>query len=360
MNYELPLCWSCENAIIEIDLERAKESKSMHGKCPWCGSEGHLYSTIQATYFPDIMSDWDLAGQGEPHHDCGKIYSAAWCDDHKEETTKYFKKSCGRAECPTCNIEWAKREAVKITRRMMGYKRLLQKKKKRYAILSHASFSAPPSEYGKSYRELRRQLYDHMKEAGVKGANVIFHPFRFKDEKGERVDWKHNSLNPEAIEPIIEAKAVYSPHWHVVYTGKLMKSDALEERTGWVYRKFGILDKKADVQRCVQYQLTHMGLSEYEWRKKVVEREIRWTKKRTTQSITYMGECSYSNMVKDGLPDESEEPVMCPVKGCGKQMSQHWYIETIIDGEEYKGFENSRTEPLHRKIVKQKYKFRRG
>jgi hypothetical protein len=301
------------------------ETESLQVLPPESRLDFMLYPALRATYFEE---QWQLAAQGEPYLSCGQVRAKAWCPDcldYKHDLLDH----CDRPECPVCNLTWARRGAMRITERMWSYRKILKKHGKRHARLSHVSFSVPVEESHRDYRELRKELYKVMKKAGVRGAEVTFHPYRFRDCFGNEVPWKRCSLNPEAESPI-PSVAVWSPHWHVICTGWLIPSDEFEARTGWIYKKHGELYTRDDVFSCAAYLLTHMGLHA------------------SMQSITYMGEASYSRLV---IAEErvDYEPVLCP--DCEAELELHYVKAKVIDGLPVLGW----VEPWHRKVVKRRY-----
>lgn len=284
-----------------------------------------LYPVLRVTYFE---KEWKLAAQGEPYQSCGEVRAKAWCPE--ELTFKHeLLEHCDRPECPVCNKTWARKAGLKITDRMWSYRDILKKHRKRHGRLSHVTFSIPVEESYRDYRQLRRELYRVMRKAGVRGAVVIFHPYRFRDRFGNEVPWKHCSLNPEAESPT-PAVAEWSPHWHMICTGWLIPSDEFEEQTGWVYIKHGELKTRDDVFYCASYLVSHMGLGE------------------GVQSITYMGEASYSRLV---IAEETVnyEPVLCP--DCKAELELVYIRPKVIDGLPVEGWR----EPWIRKVVRRLY-----
>jgi hypothetical protein len=288
-----------------------------------------LYPALRQTYFEE---EWELAAQGEPYSDCGEVRAKAWCPD--ELVFKHdLVENCNRLECPVCNLTTARKAAKKVTERMWSYREILKKHRKRHARLSHVTFSIPVEESYQDYRELRKRLYKAMKKAGVRGAVVIFHPYRFRDAFGNEVPWKRCSLNPEAESPIPDCVAEWSPHWHAVCTGWLIPSDEFEERTGWIYKNHGERYTRDDVFFTVAYLVSHMGLGE------------------RVQSITYIGEASYNRLV---IAEErvEYEPVLCP--DCEAELELHYVKAKVIDGNPVLGY----VEPWHRKVVRRVYRLK--
>lgn len=286
-----------------------------------------LYPALRVTYFEE---QWKLAAQGEQYPSCGEVRAKAWCPD--ELTYKHdLLDHCDRPECPVCNSTWARKGGMKITERMWSYRKILKKHRKRHARLSHVSFSLHVEDSYCDYRVLRKELYKVMKKAGVRGAVVKFHPYRFRDAWGNEVPWKHCSLNPEAESPIVpNCVAIWSPHWHAICTGWLIPSEEFEEKTGWSYTKHGERYTRDDVFYTAAYLLTHMGIHD------------------SMQSITYIGEASYNRLVIE-REEVTFEEVLCP--DCETPLELHYVKTKIIDGHPVMGW----VEPWIRKVVHRKY-----
>jgi len=278
-------------------------------------------------HHPEIA--FELPSQGEPLIDCDRVRKKAFCPDeliYKHDLIEH----CDRSECPVCSLTTSAKAAIRITERMQSYLELLRVSMEN-ARLSHVTFSQHSDDWS-DFKSMRKQLLRVMKKAGVRGACVINHPFRFRDVDGNPVPWKHCSLNPNAIEPVIDSTKVYSIHFHTLCSGWLIPSNEFEEKTGWVYVKHGILDTRDDIFSCASYLVSHMGINE------------------AVRSITYMGECSYNKMVIESESVEYE-PVLCP--DCGAQLILHH--NPHIGGYSHP---DAHCEPWHRKVVKRKYRFR--
>lgn len=294
------------------------------------GVQYSVYPALQETYF---SMKWELPSQGLDYEECGSVTAKSWCPDCHEYKHDLLY-SCDRSECPVCSSTWALKAGVRISERMWKYHVLLFRSEIYATRLSHVTFSPPQEQWGE-YKSMRARAYEVMKKAGVRGASIIFHPFRFRDLKGESVPWKHCSLNPAAFYPIVQAEAFYSPHFHGLTVGYLMRSDRFQELTGWVYVKHGDLKTREDVFQCARYLVSHMGLSEKrEVRKKLKGGKRIWVKVPKFQSITYIGECSYSQLI---IVDEERrlEAVTCP--DCGACLDLHYQVLVDVEGRPVKG-----------------------
>jgi len=293
---------------------------------------GDLYPALQQTYF---SAKWELPSQGVEYSECGTVEAKSWCPGECWEFKHDLLYSCNRSECPVCSGVWASKAGARITERMWNYHLLLLKSKVRNTRLSHVTFS-PPEDQWSDFKSMRARAYEVMKVARVRGASVIFHAHRFRDVDGNEVAWKHCSLNPAAVYPIIQAEAVYSPHFHGLTAGFLMNSDKFERLTGWVYIKHGDLETRDDVFQCARYLVSHMGLSE----RRTIRRKSPKTGKRIWvqvplfQSITYIGECSYSQLI---IVNEERrlEAVTCP--DCGACLELHYQKSVDVDGRPVEG-----------------------
>ncbi len=171
------------------------------------------------------------------------------------------KYHCFNRSCERCWTVWRDRVVWKIKRRLTPTQK---------DGLRHFSFSRElewglkrlKSEGGFKY--LKREAYRVMREAGVEGAVVVFHPWRVKSEVKELInktypnvpEWtylrSHDLLgiDSEAIE--------LSPHFHLLAKGYLQNSDSFHEETDWVYYNHKDFD---DLEDELKYLLSHTGLS---------------------------------------------------------------------------------------------------
>ncbi len=196
---------------------------------------------------------WVLPGMGQSNSDCGVLLDSG------------KKNDCGRVLCshPHC------------------YSRVL--KKKAYNIYSHISDSgleisnlrhivfSPPQGWvidrmttEGGFKYLRCKARKIIKEAGVEGAVLFFHPLRLTDfveefygELGLELKdiWKKIA---EGGIPFSEDTVKIGPHFHTLATGYLTPSDVFQEETDWSYRNLGSLEYS--LRNRIKYNLNHVGL----------------------------------------------------------------------------------------------------
>ncbi len=171
------------------------------------------------------------------------------------------KYHCFNRSCQRCWIKWRDRVVYEVTQRLTSAEK---------NSLRHVTFS-PAQDWGlerlKSvggFDYLRTKAYEVMKEAGVDGAIVVFHPWRVKTDVKEIIEetttdtrvWtylrSHDLLtqDSDAIE--------LSPHFHVLGLGYLKKSSYFYEDTKWIYNNHGDFDR---LEHELKYLLSHTGLA---------------------------------------------------------------------------------------------------
>lgn len=286
-----------------------------------------VYPALQAKYHTD---EWKLPAQGEAYDTCGTVRAKAFCPECGEYKHELLD-SCDRRECPTCHTKWANRAGKRIVERMRGMLDLLRSKNSRYR-LSHVVLSPPEGSIDDLDR-LFKELSRVRKLMGALGGVCIFHPFRFENKEGAPVPWKHCSLNPNAKTPIVESEAVWSPHWHLVNVGWLMPSNAVYEKTGWVYKNLGVRESKRELHGTILYLLTHAGINQ------------------TKHAYTYYGLSSYNKL---GVQKTIEyQEVKCP--DCETQLELHHLKPVTIDGHPVLGVK----EQWCRKVINRKWFWRK-
>jgi hypothetical protein len=292
----------------------------------------------------DNKSIFRLPGQQEKANDnCGKWLRALSCPDFKQMTLEnvphdryVVKHTCYGSDCPICYDSWASRAASRANDRILqaidlyrkaGYK--IETTTGRYLIgrIDHVVFS-PPQDQAKELirtlggaRTLRSKAVGVMKNAGMAGAALIFHPFRQNDSR-------EPNFNPNMPEGVWYE----SPHFHAVGCGYLHKSDDVYEATGWAYKK---MERRESIQGTLKYTLTHCGIADG------------WL------ALTYFGLFSNNKVVIDTI-EKTIEPVKC--KACGKDLLEYSIIEK--DGIEDACWEDKPLGVYTHTVVKKTYKLR--
>jgi len=171
------------------------------------------------------------------------------------------KYHCFTRSCQRCWKLWRDRVVWKIKKRLTPTQK---------DSLRHFSFSPFPewglkrlkSEGGFKY--LRREAYRVMREVGVEGGVVIFHPWRVKSEVKEIIKktypdipvWTY--LRSHDLLSIDSETIELSPHFHLLAKGYLQKSDDFYKKTEWVYNNHKDFDGLEDE---LKYLLSHTGLA---------------------------------------------------------------------------------------------------
>ena len=309
-----------------------------------------LYAQVQAKYdtnleplatFSDsimpavemVYQKYIIVSHGSPNPKCGDVRAKLYC----EQTGKFLHDllhTCHRAVCPICWTSWIGRETDVASERFMVGLDLLRQEYTGYQV-HHVVFSAPLEDYHLTPKQLRTRLNYRMKKAGVVAGLVIFHAYRFRNNRTkESVTWRHCSLNPNAEVPIVDCEEYYSPHFHVASVGYLMNVEEFYEKFGWRYRKVRPLRNLDDLRGMIWYALSHAGIAEGH------------------HAVTWVGRFSTNSLIKDG-PDEVE--VIFPKCPCCKGNIIKEYVKD--DWSEY-GCKIQEVYSL--KITRRHYKFKDG
>lgn len=224
------------------------------------------------------LVEWHLPGFGEEGPKCGDYYPESVCSECAE--LSFGTHDCGRRGCPNCWGKWAREAAVKRTVRLQA--RRLVEPADYHRQSGHFMYSPGwVPETVDDIRELRVEAAETAKEKGLRGFDVVVHPFRTTEEANEmyeRADpeigkwaWLRNEhperMTFEAAEPLIE----WSPHAHLI---GLMSPDmdaGEDESDVWsLLRTFGPMEGRHDqesheeVYGAYRYLLSHSGIHERE------------------------------------------------------------------------------------------------
>jgi hypothetical protein len=228
--------------------------------------------------------EWLLPGHGEPYGDCGSWRSKGCLnvEEHNQDGlyedmagkvfVRRFRRTCLRAQCPTCYESWAGKEAGKIEYRLRSAPR------KRRAI--HLIVSPSVKDIAiLSYEGLRAKSYVISKKSGFLGGSCIFHPFR---ENESTKQW------------------YFSPHFHMIGFGWIEHTKEGYEEHGWVVKNAGL---RKTVSGTALYQLSHAGIHDKH------------------HTITWFGSLSYNKL---HIPPKKKEEELCPL--CGEKIHDLWYF----------------------------------
>jgi len=226
---------------------------------------------------------WSLPATSVPHDWCGlwKTIGCINADLHaslgkgRMVYVKQFRRSCYRAKCTSCYTNWIARQANVSARRIETY----AEKSKQKSI--HLILAIPPSQQNLPVKILRKRMSHILKLANIKGASVIFHPFRFS---------KTNH------------KWYSSPHFHLVGFGKSSDIKNAFGRYGWYVKEAG---KRNSVFQTFCYLLSHCGIQ------------------KGYQAVTWFGSLSYSKLKVEKEPRITK----CPL--CNGEFEEIYYSEPI-------------------------------
>lgn len=258
-------------------------------------------STKEPTYKRDLWAQFSYQGYvlpatADPKDRCGDFFTLACLNDSAHPNGKYYfdhrMNLCKRGICShlPCMRKWRDREANRIKQRLILY---IRKKHMRPRVI-HLIGSVPVWDYGLPVEEMKKHLYQKMKDVGVVGGCTVFHPARFETDG-----------------TIKEA-----PHFHVLGFGWVTNIGREYKKDGWIVKNLGV---RSEIKHKVvngrskryvdagesfataQYELGHCGL-----------------KPRRT-SVTWFGTLSYNKKLGKVKPEKTER---CPVCRCVLEVVQ--------------------------------------
>lgn len=237
------------------------------------------------TNWQNIEQDgWRLPATKEPHYWCG-IWKTVGClnsEVHlqngygKRVYVKQFQRSCYRGACRTCYLKWIARESNKATRRINTYTELSKEKP------IHLLLSIPVHQYHVPIPILRKKMSVIIKDIHLKGALIIFHPFRFNSK---------------------ERRFYYAPHFHLVGFGYPLGISEAFSKHGWFIKNLGV---RQSVFQTISYLMSHCGI------------------RKGNHTVTWVGRLSYSKLKVEQEPPNTH----CPC--CGAK-----FVEIYCNDVEY-------------------------
>lgn len=253
-----------------------------------------------------LQTNWDrveyngfrFPATEEPHCDCG-MWRTRGCLNHAiHDILGYgdkiwvlqYQQSCYRPVCKICYLKWIARQANRAARRIEQF----QKKTKWPPI--HIFLSAPLRDFDLPPKQLRKKVYQILKEMKFIGGAVIFHPFRL--DKATKTTWR------------------YSPHFHIVGYGYIARwYHEIKRKYGW---ELGYLGKRESVFQTFCYLLSHCGV------------------KKGFHTVTWYGDLSYGKLK---IPKEPKLHDQCPY--CHQKLIKIYYepMDPVVPPRQY--FEGS-------------------
>lgn len=224
---------------------------------------------------------WTLPSIADPHHWCGQFATLGCMDieSHKKLGkgnfiyVKRFQRSCYRAVCKMCYLKWIARQSNNATRRIEAYANKSGKSPIHLILIVNAN------QYNTPVKILRQRMSHILRMAGIDGAAVAFHPFRF--------DQRQRRWYP-------------APHFHLVGFGVEWKIRQAFGKYGWFVKNE---QERRSVFQTFCYILSHCGV------------------KKGHQTVTWFGSLSYSKLQVEKEPKITK----CPV--CGGDFEEVYYEE---------------------------------
>lgn len=225
--------------------------------------------------------EYRLPAVSDPHYWCG-TYTTLGCLDVEAHQKvgkgdfiyiKRFQRSCYRGVCEICYLKWIARQSNNATRRVETYANKSGKKP------IHLILAINANQFNTPVKILRQRMSHILKIAQIKGAAVVFHPFRFNREK----------------------RLFYpAPHFHLVGFGSENKIKQAFGKYGWYVKNE---EERESVFQTFCYILSHCGI------------------KKRCQTLTWFGDLSYSKLHVEKEPKITK----CPV--CGGNFEEIYYEE---------------------------------
>jgi hypothetical protein len=252
--------------------------------------------------FMEIINNrsiFTLPGHGEITNDkCGEWTHPLSCPNHGQMTLDgsihdrfVATHSCNNSNCPICYEAWASRQAENSSDRIVQAIGLYRHEGYNLGRVKHVVFS-PPQDIAKELhrtmggaKRLRTMAKEAIKDVGMTGGAVIYHPFRQNDPREDNFR--------QDLKPYVWYE---SPHFHVIGVGWLKKSNIFYDETGWIYKNIG---RRETIKGTIKYTLTHCGIVS------------------GMQALTYFGLFSNSKIVVDTI-EKVTEAIKC--KACNEAL----------------------------------------
>jgi len=307
-----------------------------------------------------------LPGTGAPKDEnCGVWTSLAVCSADPQHSRVPLRKSCNRLECPECHPRVLTRSAESVALRVDGYRRAIEGQQDlsgapvqvrdlapRHWLISPSRIDVESilrrvektltKKWGKAWSQddwdravitrIRERAYELIDVADLRGAAVIFHPYRIRQSKKHIIEREISKLpNPikywewVRLQPNWRDYVKFSPHFHLMAYGTAIPTDEFYARTGAIIKMVREVD---DTAALAYYLLSHAP---------VVNNRLQ---------TTYRG-CLSTDKLKVEKEWIDKEHVECPT--CGALM-----VWTRVD-EHMDIIEVLHDRPLYRKVRHREY-----
>ena len=268
-----------------------------------------LYPAIGTSDYPSPDSlPYSIPGVGEKTSDtCGEVIRGAGCSVDVGHFWRPHPLSCDRRECPTCYDTSLMKVAKRGADRIRGFgdavgdapipagltphqyrevTRIIKRSKK----ILHVTISPPVGVVtpDMDYEAIQALGRDHARRTGLVGGYYIFHPYRISEDMQVILWLCNHALREQGLDTMSYWDHVHndslglgswceyvewSPHWHLIGVGWLMRSEEFHHDTGWIYKNIrpgGVrrdidYDPKSvsfndEIASVLRYQLSHAAL----------------------------------------------------------------------------------------------------
>lgn len=225
------------------------------------GADLYLQRSAEGAWVNGLIG-FQLPGMGTvSRSSCGKFivrgckgrHVIGGTEAHKSINKAHIRRyrcQCGQFSCPTC-VKWVvETKALKTSRKLLGkliaYDAALNVKSRHNLKLYHWVFSPSPSEHellkDNMYRKkFIERMYDKLREMGLRGGAMVFHPYRFQKD---------------VTDPY------WSPHFHLISAG-WVRPEVIKEYsdlTGNNLIGLNPIDTNRDLYNCLRYLYTHTNV----------------------------------------------------------------------------------------------------
>ena len=224
---------------------------------------------------------WRLPATSDAHDWCGLWRTIGCIETEKHKKlgfgdvvyVNHYQRSCFRPACKKCYEKWLGRQTNRSESRIHKYSEQTGRKP------IHVVLSVSSWDVNLSFKEMKKKARKILKEVGMVGYALIFHPFRFN----KRIRCWY-----------------YSPHFHVVGFGTVDRIADSYYKNYWFIKNLGV---RKSVSHTFYYLLSHCGI------------------KKKFHALTWAGVLSYSKL------KIIDEPVFdkCPI--CNGE-----FVELYFDG----------------------------